>query len=366
VGIGNGINAAAIHAAPDTTNGNWKLVRNGSDHATNLGATRNQDQWYRVELKFTTDGSTNIDGWELRIDGTSVGSGSLSSPDGGLSTAFYAHFTTSSEFLHFYLSSLFGSAAYFMRVYWYYDGASTWLDDFAVNQNDGSDQNSWPGEGKVVLLLPISDNQVGEWRGGAGGSSNLWEAINNIPPVGTATETDTSQIESDATDSTADGPTETYKANMATYTSAGIGAGDTIKVLYPVLCHGEDSATGTKNGSLQILSNPTASAATTFLYGRDQGALGTWPTGWHWVTPSSDTEPPIYAPSVTLGTSPVLEIASTSATSAQGAVCFAGIYVDYAPVGAVAGTVAGAATVAGTVFDATALSVRIHVRARKV
>jgi hypothetical protein len=296
----------------------------------------------------------------------SIGSGSLTTPDGNGSSAFYAHFTSSSEFVHFYVSFLFGSASYFMRTYWYYDGTSTWLDDFAVNDNNGSSQNSWPGEGNVVLLLPISDNQVGEWRGGAGGSSNLWEAINNIPPVGTATETDTSQIESDATDSTADGPTETYKANMATYTSAGIGAGDTIKVLYPVLCHGEDSATGTKNGSLQILSNPTASAATTFLYGRDQGALGTWPTGWHWITPSSDTEPPIYAPSVTLGTSPVLEIASTSATNAQGAVCFAGVYVDYAPVGAVAGTVAGAATVSGTLIDATALAVRIHVRARVV
>lgn len=363
-GIGNGVNSE-LHVVPDATNGNWKIVRSGVDEATNLGATRNQNQWYRIELKFTTDGNVDINSWELKIDGTTVGGAALSNPTGDLSTSLYGTFTDSSNFLHFYLSSLFPDTAYFMRMYWFYDGTSTWLDDFAVNDDVGTDQISYPGEGKVVLLLPISDNQVGDWRGGAGGSSDLWEAINNTPPVGTATETDTSQIESDSTDSAADGPTETYKANLTTYTSAGLIAGDVINAMYAVVCHGEDSATGTKNGSVQIISNPAEASPTTFVFGRDTGALGTWPTNWHWITPSSSATI-TYEPSVTLGTSPVLEIASTSATNAQGAVCFAGVYVDYTIVGAIAGSVAGAATVAGTLFDATALSVRIHVRARKV
>lgn len=329
-GVGNGLNAASIHVAPDTVNGNWKLVRNGSDHATNLGAARNQDQWYQVELKFTTDGSSNIDGWEVQIDGVSVGSGSLTTPDGGLSTAFYAHFTTTSEFLHFYVSGLFGNAAYFMRVYWYHDGTSTWLDDFAVNDDTGSAQTSWPGNSMAVLSLPTGDAQVGNWRGGAGGSSGLWDAINNIPPAGSASETDASQIESDAADSAADGPTETYKAIMATYASLGIGPNDVINALYAVICHGEDVATGTKNGSVQIISNPAEGAANGFVFGRDAGALGTWPTNWHWETPSSGATV-THEPTVDVNASPVVEIAATSATNAQGAVCFLGIYVDYTP-----------------------------------
>src|SRR3990167_2955822 len=61
---------------------------------------------------------------------------------------------------------------------------TAYFDDWAEDNSD------FPGEGKVVLLLPISDNARDTlWTGGAGGTTNLWDAVDNKTPLGTATET---------------------------------------------------------------------------------------------------------------------------------------------------------------------------------
>ncbi len=202
------------------------------------------------------------------------------------------------------------------------NGLDVYFDDAAINDSTGSFQNSWPGPGKVVLLLPISDNQRGSWTGGAGGTTNLFDAINNIPPTGTATETDSTQIES--ADSSPDNSTDEYRANMTVPTDAGVPANAVTKVMQLLVTHGEDVATGTKTGSFLILSNPAQSVADTFTFGADVGALGTWPSNWTttWGTAQ-------YDPSVVLGTSPVVRIRKTDTGTRVASVCFAGAYLEY-------------------------------------
>jgi hypothetical protein len=200
------------------------------------------------------------------------------------------------------------------------------FDDIALNDSTGASQNSWPGGGQVVTCFPISDVQDGSWTGGAGGTGDLSDAVNNIPPVGTATETNATQIES--ADGSGDNATDEYRANLTTYTNAGIGAADTITLIQPTIIHGEDVGTGTKTGSFGLQSNPSQTYAT-FTYGDDGGALGTYDTLW-----PVKVGDPVYAPSPTLGSSPVLAVRKTDAGTRVASVCAMGLNIEYVPAAA--------------------------------
>lgn len=197
-----------------------------------------------------------------------------------------------------------------------------YVDDLAVNDSNGSSQNSWPGDGKIVLCQPISDNQRGSWTGGAGGTTNLFDAVNNTPPIGTATETNLTQIEN--ADTTPDNATDEYRVNLTTYTNAGIATGDTVVLAQAVVNHGEDVATGTKTGSVAFQSNPVQSGVDAFTFGNNVGALGTWPTNWRTVWGTAQ-----YLPSVTKGSSPVLALRKTDTGSRVASCDFLGAYVEY-------------------------------------
>src|SRR6266576_2199201 len=38
---------------------------------------------------------------------------------------------------------------------------TAYIDDVALNDTTGANQNTWPGEGKVVLLVPTADSAKG-------------------------------------------------------------------------------------------------------------------------------------------------------------------------------------------------------------
>lgn len=197
-------------------------------------------------------------------------------------------------------------------------------DDIAVNDDQGANQNTYPGDGKVVMLVPISDNaRASLWTGGTGGTTSLFDAVNNTPPVGTATETNTSQIEHAGG---AAGTTDAYDANMTTYTNAGIGAGATINVITPTYNHGEDVTTGTKLLNISIVSNPAIASIGNIPAGQDVGLLGTFPSNWR-----SDVGVVTHAPSVTLGTSPVMRVTRPETATRVASVDFMGMIVDYTP-----------------------------------
>lgn len=276
----------------------------GSDSAATIafdGAT-----WYRFEIQITTNATPQITSCELRLDGTTVASTS------GLTVAAGTVFA-------------FGWIAA--------PGANQvcYADDVAVNDSTGANNNTWPGDGKVVLLKPISDSAVGSgWTDDAASGTNIWDAVANTPPQGIADTTGSTglhQIRNASSNSAS------YDANLTSYTTAGVGASDTVNVVEPFVVVGSPVATGGKSGSFGIPSNPTianraftgGTSTSTFFW--NGSAAGTYLSGWRYEV-GTITE----TPTVTLGTSPVARLTITGGTASRIAMsCFMGMYVDYTP-----------------------------------
>jgi len=203
-----------------------------------------------------------------------------------------------------------------------------YFDDFL------QDDTGFLEPSKVALLLPISDNaRATLWTGGTGGTTNLWDAVNNTPPVGTATETDTTQIEHAGG---AAGTTDAYDANMTTYTTAGVNTGDTVLAVQGTVSWGEDSATGTKLLGFSGVSNPswTGLASADVSFGHGSAALGTWAAGADgWNENRSAVS---NSPSVTLGTSPVMRVVRPETATRVASVCYMAMHVAWTPAAVVA------------------------------
>jgi hypothetical protein len=254
------------------------------------------DTWYMIELRLRDSSVAASDEVELRVEGESV----------AISTTL----TFSS------VPVLIGVGAA-----GFYSG-SIYLDDFAFNDSNGTNQNSWSGNGHVVLMKPSSDSQRGSWTGGAGGTTNLFDAVNNTPPIGTATETNLTQIES--ADSSGGNATDEYRGDCGTYLAAGIKPWDKITTIQSWVCHGEDVATGTKTGSHGFQANP-AVAYSTWTFGDDVGLLGTYPANWRWDASTIDN------PTVDNTATLILAVRKTDSGTRVASVCFLGAYVEYVP-----------------------------------
>jgi len=251
--------------------------------------TLSLDTWYWIGIRVVTGSSVE---W-LQIDGVDAG------------VVGSATVTTIHSNFGFFDASGPQAAA---DAYW---------DDILL------DNASFVAPSKIVTLSPISDNaRATLWTGGAGGTTSLFEAVNNEPPVGTATETNTTQIEHAGG---AAGTTDAYDANMTSYSTAGIAAADTVTALQYSIIHGEDINTGTKLLNFSIVSNPTqASGIANFAAGADAGALGTFPSTW---TRAQNTL--VESPAVTKGTSPVMRVVRPETASRVASVCYMEIAVAY-------------------------------------
>lgn len=190
-----------------------------------------------------------------------------------------------------------------------------YYDDTAVNDDSGTNQNSYPGDGAIVLLVPTSDNAVGtNWVAGAGGKTHLFNAVSPTPPVGVAeaSATNTSQVKNDASDATGN-----YDANLTTYTAAGVTG--TVQLVQGVAAYAS-AATTSITGALAGVSNPALTEVTQ----AQAVAAGTFPTGWVAFNTSV-----AYAPSVTLGTAPVLRVGKRTANVSGADFCFMGLLVEW-------------------------------------
>jgi len=199
-------------------------------------------------------------------------------------------------------------------------------DDIAINDATGGSENGYPDPaGKVVHLNPVSNNSIGSWRTGAGGTTNLHDGVDNEPPLGNSSETATTNIRVIATD------TLNYNCdlNSTDYTTGGVGAGDTISLVQPMARYGNHDVDPNLVFRQQIVSNPTGSETSS-------AAIGTTAHGTEldtdWVTQYGDV---IYAPSVTKGTSPVHRVigdfTSGAGISEQICVDYMAIIVEYVP-----------------------------------
>lgn len=297
-----------------------------------LGANLRVDDSGNVGLYsgITLIGSTtpiSLNTWTLLEVGTLIGTGSIDTAEGRVGGVSFASGSGLAITDAVPTLFVFCSAG---------NGQTMYADDIALNDSTGASQTSWPGDGRAALLKPISDNAVAAgWTNDANAATNLWDAVNNTPPVGiadTTSGTGLNQIR-DATT----GANEAYDANMTSYATAGIASGDTINVIVPQIATGAPVTTSAKTGSVGVVSNPTIAQLNftdggkvdTFWAG---AAAATYPTGWKWSPGNTD-----YASSVTLGTSPVMRVQQIDSSTRIAMVCAMGMYVDYTP--AATGTV---------------------------
>lgn len=249
-------------------------------------------RWYVVETLVSASLASGPYLWSLRIDGSEEVSAASTSDINSVGMTFQL-----------------GSDDTVAATY------TAYFDDLA------SDDAGYPGDGRVVHLLPTSDNTRTNWTAGAGGTTSLFDAVNNVPPAGlaSASETNTSNIESASSTGTA-----TYIANTATYQSAGIRPWDKILAAGPIIRHGEDIATGTKTGSFQA-TNPTVSAQT-FTFGNDAGAHA-GEIASTWLTELKLTD----SPSVTYTTVPTVQVTKTDTGTRTACVDYMAMQVEYLP-----------------------------------
>ena len=281
------------------------LLRAGTTvYAT--GAALATGTWHRVELRAMVNTTASaLDEIELYVNGAQVGAKTNQDLTSTLFGARYLGVEQSS-------------------------GLTIVYDDVAFNDDQGTAQNSWPGEGNIVFLVPTADAGTrNAWLAGAGATANLFAAADNRPPAGVAdaSMTNASQIKNATGSNPATGgAAEDYHATLTTYSAAGIGASDTVTVVQAICVHGENVGTGTKTGALKIVSNPAQGSESTFTYGDDAGAVAAFPDAWrtHWSAS-------ITAPSVTLGTAPVLLVGKRTSTTRVVSVALMGVYVEYVP-----------------------------------
>ena len=252
------------------------------------------DTWHRVEFRCRILAGASDDQLELRVNGTTVESlTGLTVATAGPGTLYIGMSADpgTSEVIHF--------------------------DDFAINDNQGSVNNTWVGEHECRLLLPTADSSIGNWVLGSGSASNIFEGVNNVPPVGVAGGGSASeQIKNTSTSVPSN-----YDATTQTYTAAGVTG--TIAALFPVAEIGPGGAGGTSDFiGVGVVSNPAVANVSTAPTGTNSG----YPTGWM-RAPGTMTE----NPSVTLGTAPVMRVTKTVATTRANTVCLMGIYVDSVP-----------------------------------
>jgi hypothetical protein len=295
------------------------VVRNVVAAANALvGGQIDDGQWHRVEVSYnmpSTSGNTTVDCY---LDGTRVGTG-YSGNMRNLSAN----------------GCRLGATAVSSTVL---DWA---LDDFALNDDGGTQQNSRPGDGKIVLLKPIGDTAVGAgWTAGGGATTGLFNAIDNSPPVGvTDPGTNTSQIRNATSTAVAN-----YDATLTSYTTAGIGASDTIQLCQWCINHGTASATSPPVRAAQLTSNPAEAGEITLS--SPTAVAGTFPTNWLW-----QIGPVTYVPTVTKGTSPVMRVGKRTASTRIVDVDAMGLYVEYLPVGGILNklTISSSLTVSSSV-----------------
>lgn len=287
------------------TDGTIELLVNSAVSGSASASAINDSTWHRVELMGALT-TTNWSSAELRLDGATVATWS---------------------------GSVANSGAFGLSIE-IEPGSSVTMnaDDIALNSNAGGSQNTWPGSGKVVLLKPISDNARGTgWVNDANAASGFFDATDNTPPNGIADTTSSTglhQIRNGTSNANS-----SVDLNLTSYTTAGIVAADTINVLDPIANTAAPVSTSAKQGTLGVASNPAIAnislAASPGTSGAFWGgtAAGTYGSGWGKWSHGTIT----YAPSVTLGTSPVIRVTQVTSSTRIAMVDFLGMYVDYTP-----------------------------------
>jgi hypothetical protein len=205
------------------------------------------------------------------------------------------------------------------------------FDDLAINDSQGSSENSFPDDsGKIVAMIPVSDNSRGGWTGGGGSTTNTYLGLIKIHPLGFCVSTPYVEYDSTQIKNSVSSSTDNYDVNIQSYSTVGVAANDTILLVQSLARTGEHATANIKAGAVALLSNPTDAGETSFSFGHDEGmhtfddngvaSSGIWRNAYGAI---------VYRPSVTLGTSPVARVGKRTATTDQVCVDFLGVLMEY-------------------------------------
>jgi hypothetical protein len=152
-----------LTAAPGTMNWYIILASDGTltlaDGASNVITSKvlTNDQWYRIEISYAYTSKALA----LYVDGISIGSGT------NVNSSVAAN--------GYIVGSDLWSANNPASGEWYFD-------DLALNDDQGSYQNGFPGDGKVLCLRPNGAGDSAQWTRGGTDSGANWSQCNNTPP----------------------------------------------------------------------------------------------------------------------------------------------------------------------------------------
>jgi hypothetical protein len=247
----------AVIAADISINASSQLLLRDANSATvATSAALSADTWYMIEGKIVVPAAGNGQ-LELKLDGEVVGGSTSVDVNNALTPATHRLGHQNS-----------GETA-----------ATMYFDDVAINDDQGANQNSYPGPGYVTYCIAATDNTKGTgWAAGAGGAT-LAPAVANVPPLGKAdgSETNTTQI-TNATSTT----NSVYSANCWAPSAYGVPANAVIKLAQGVGRVSANSATGTNIMEVESFTPAIAAVQVDAEFGTvaADDASNTVATGW--------------------------------------------------------------------------------------
>lgn len=207
-------NSGTARASVAMTNSRTiRLLQAGGTQVGSDSAALALNTWYRLELK--NDASTSPGAVELLLDGVSVASGADNTQGTWSGIRWGLGFT----------AAVTGNIVF---------------DDFALNDNSGSFQTSYPGDGKIIHLNPDAAGDNSSWTRSAG--SNNYANVNEIPPDDVTTYNYSSTLNG----------LDDY--NLA---ASGIGASDIVNVVSVGTRHNRRAGAGS-NGVMRTRIKKTS------------------------------------------------------------------------------------------------------------
>lgn len=206
-------------------------------------------------------------------------------------------------------------------------GSGLIWDDVAINDDQGTAQNSYPGSSRIRWMPAASDSADGtDWALGNGTaiSSNAFDSVNNVPPTGKSNSTAAAGNQVRDTVSNASSPNATLDLLTQTPAAYGLASGDTITALRAQASMSQSVSSPTIAFLLKTFSNPDDGNSTNLA--GVAGSAGTWPTGWTGWTGTILSNPTV-SHSSAIG----VRLQKGTATTTGLLCCVLGVMIDVAP-----------------------------------
>lgn len=201
IALSQSVSFAINSTAPSiklTSSGTLQLF-NGVTQIGSDSSALSTGTWYRIEMHYDSTPAGGSEVLEARVEGTNFAS----------SSALTLSMNT--------ISCLNLGANMDAAVV---TSTGSWnFDDVAINDNSGSFQNSYPGDGKIIHLRPNATGDANAFafqNGGTAGSANNFTRVNEVPPDDAATRNGSATLNDE---------------DLFNCDDSGIGAGDTVNLV---------------------------------------------------------------------------------------------------------------------------------------